>query len=61
MGKLVDQLKRDSQDFKRGHRSGMPASSKKYKWLHKLVARESRKESGQDQDEDADQLDMESS
>ena len=61
MDKLVDQLKRDNLDFKRGHRSGMPATSKKYKWLHKLVAREAKKENGQDQDEDAEQLDVESS
>jgi len=61
MDKLVDQLKRDSRDFKRGHSSGMPANSKKYKWLHKLVAREAKKESGQDQDEDAEQLDIDSS
>ena len=60
MDKLVDQLKRDSLDFKRGHRSGMPATSKKYKWLHKLVSREAKKENGQDQDEDAEQLDVES-
>ena len=61
MDKLVDQLKKDSLDFKRGHRSGMPATSKKYKWLHKLVAREAKRENGQDQEEDAEQLDVESS
>ena len=61
MERLIDELKRASPEFKREHRTGMPAGSKKYKWLLQFVTRESKKESGQDQDEDADQLDLESS
>ena len=61
MDKLVDQLKKDNPDFKKGHRSGMPAGSKKYKWLLKFVIRETKKESGQDQDEEEEQLEIDSS
>ena len=61
MNKLVDQLKKESPDFRKDHRSGMPAGSKKYKWLLQFVNRETKKESGQDQDEEEEQLDIESS
>ena len=61
MDRLIDELKRSCSEFKRDHRTGMPAGSKKYKWLLQFVTRESKKESGQDQDEDAEQVELESS
>ena len=36
---LVDQLKKDSLDFRRGHEANFPAGSKKYKWLIQFVDR----------------------
>ena len=61
MDRLIDELKRASPEFKKEHRSGMPAGSKKYKWLLQYVIRYSKKESGQDQDQDTEQLDVDSS
>ena len=61
MDKLVNQLKSENSEFKRGHRSGFPAGSKKYKWILKFVTRESKRENGQDQEEDAEQLEVKSS
>ena len=58
MDLLIKELKKDSPQFKSGYRSGMPAGSKKYKYLLKFITRETKKESGQDQDHD---LDIESS
>ena len=61
MERLVEQLKKDSRDFKYGHRTGMPAGSKKYRWLFNFVTRESKKESGVDQDQEPEQHDADSS
>ena len=46
MDRLVDELKKASSEFKRDHRTGMPAGSKKYKWLIQFVTREAKRESG---------------
>ena len=54
MDRLVDELKRDSPEFKKDHRTGMPSGSKKYRWLYNFVTRETKKESGQYQDDDLD-------
>ena len=58
MSKLVDELKKESSQFRKDHRTGMPGGSKKYRWLYNFVTRETKKESGQDQDDDPDQLDQ---
>ena len=54
MNRLVDELKKENREFKTGHRSGMPAGSKKYRWLIKFVTRETKKENGQDLDDEPD-------
>ena len=59
--KLVEQLKKESRDFKRGHHSGMPAGSKKYRWLFNFVTREAKKERGQDLDDEPEHPDADSS
>ena len=46
MERLVEELKKSDQDFRKNHRTGFPAGSKKYRRLYNFVDRQSKKESG---------------
>ena len=46
METLIDAMKKADQTFKKNHRTGFPAGSKKYRRLYTFVERQNRKESG---------------
>ena len=39
MDRLIEELKRRNRDFKKDHRTGFPAGSKKYRRLYQFVER----------------------